>query len=1332
MRRINKVVLIFFLFTLATFFVVIEVLQSDTMARSITKAVNKITEDRYGTRLEVEKLEFKLFPPGIVARNIKIDHKSDLVQLKLQSFVVGAFIDLRDVFLEKPTISEVLLSDVSVDLKIIEKEKRTDQLSKIEITKIIKQIDESLPINLLKINLSNLQLKYNDMQVDLEKVLLKKRKESIKLVSTLYNIKLAEFIKYQQSIDEINLTAVITDEKINIKDIKILNGITELNGKGSVANNFENIIVDGNINIDTDISVVDEYVDLSKIGTLNYGKLKLLSSVKVRGSDYNVTTKISLNDFLTDFCFGDSLQTTVKINKEKVLFENFKLKKNKQELELVSPFSFYNFAKKEFVEDTVALKVSSMKLNNALYFLRKDLSILNATVSGDLLFDLKKNGFELKGKDINIKELYLGESKKPILGFAQGNLKETIFKLNGSRFSMITDVSLPNTNFQIKGHIDGKDISFETNEGSVDLSDFYKFAGFDVKGRGSLKLNVSSTDGNVIKLDPELTDFNFEGYKLSKIKTKLYFDLNKDSIYVNDLQGMQGKAFFKGDARINYNNLKLQTNIEVNSKRFLDIKNTLNPLIGNISFIPNDIYGDWNIKTEIKGRATLDDIVVNNKITGENNYIYDESFEKISFNLDFENQVVDINKIYLKKSIGNAKGKLKYSLKDESLEYALDVKNIPIKELSIIDKSPIDIEAIVDGRFSGNTSKNKKEINTQVSMRNTFIAGRKIRDTSINSLIENDDYKFNLNLFGGELLVDANVFADKKKESSIKLQVDTQDIPLYFSVLRFVDKSTLNIDGRVRMSSSLSFPGLNYNKSNFSLLLSEFLFKKDKVNINYNYRSSNPQFLIENGVVKNWDLELEGRKFYLVSKGFGDLKSKFDITNSFKVDASILETFNKLVSKSNGTIRGRLNFYNKDGIEDYDAKIISNNLSFSTTFLPTEVKNTRLEIDYKNKTFFIKSLLARLSAGDVSLGGSIGISNVVPEFNLKLKVKDAGFPVLRKSNLVISGDTTIIGNKPPYTIAGDIIIDKLLIVNDINDFTTGKDAIIKKQFDYLPSDSNKNFDNFLNFNINISTKEAMRLSNSFADVGMVGDLQLLGGDSDPKLVGSLELAPRINKITFKNNEYTLSKGNVFFYQQNKIQNPELDFVASTNINDYKINLKVYGPVKTFNLDLSSTPALAQEDILSLIAFGYTKDLSANLTDAERESMTQAGVGSILFDSFKINETLKSEFGLQVNLGTQIQQNETSLLNQRNADSTRVRSATTIEVKKKLSEAMSLSVSSTVGGSAGQRQSMNLNYNISNKVSVEGVYETRTAPEGEEAIINDTSLGADVKWRWSFK
>ena len=79
----------------------------------------------------------------------------------------------------------------------------------------------------------------------------------------------------------------------------------------------------------------------------------------------------------------------------------------------------------------------------------------------------------------------------------------------------------------------------------------------------------------------------------------------------------------------------------------------------------------------------------------------------------------------------------------------------------------------------------------------------------------------------------------------------------------------------------------------------------------------------------------------------------------------------------------------------------------------------------------------------------------------------------------------------------------------------------------------------------------------------------------------------------------------------------------------------------------------------------------------------------------------------------------------------VRTATKLELRKKLDEKAGLSVSSTVGGSAGQKQSMNLNYLINRNVSLDAIYELNTdVSENQERA--GRSAGGDVKFRWTFK
>ena len=133
------------------------------------------------------------------------------------------------------------------------------------------------------------------------------------------------------------------------------------------------------------------------------------------------------------------------------------------------------------------------------------------------------------------------------------------------------------------------------------------------------------------------------------------------------------------------------------------------------------------------------------------------------------------------------------------------------------------------------------------------------------------------------------------------------------------------------------------------------------------------------------------------------------------------------------------------------------------------------------------------------------------------------------------------------------------------------------------------------------------------------------------------------------------------------------------------------------------------------------------------------MGSFVFDRFKINDILNKQFGLQLNLGTVFEQSgKDSLLSGRSQEGSygpggigRTRSGTKIELKKRLDEATSVAVSSTMGSGIGQRQSMNLIYNLNQKVQLEGVYETRSNEDDIE-YLNYNSIGGDLKFRWTYK
>jgi translocation and assembly module TamB len=240
-----------------------------------------------------------------------------------------------------------------------------------------------------------------------------------------------------------------------------------------------------------------------------------------------------------------------------------------------------------------------------------------------------------------------------------------------------------------------------------------------------------------------------------------------------------------------------------------------------------------------------------------------------------------------------------------------------------------------------------------------------------------------------------------------------------------------------------------------------------------------------------------------------------------------------------------------------------------------------------------------------------------------------------------------------------------------------------------------------------------------------------GGVLHPVLEGEISVVPEVSKFVFKGHEFKAVEGKIDFHGDARHEPKEIHFIGNSKIEDYDVHLEVGGTTDKIDAQLSSRPALGQDDLLNLITFGVTPEINKNLTAASRDSVVSLGVGSLLMDQLQLGQGLKSALGVSVSVAPEFSDNESSLL-PGEGNNSRFNAATKIKMQKQIHKNMDLSVSSVIGGSATQqRQSMNLNYNLNNNISVQGVYEIKNNTEINQTE-NANSSGVDLKWRWSFK
>ena len=284
-------------------------------------------------------------------------------------------------------------------------------------------------------------------------------------------------------------------------------------------------------------------------------------------------------------------------------------------------------------------------------------------------------------------------------------------------------------------------------------------------------------------------------------------------------------------------------------------------------------------------------------------------------------------------------------------------------------------------------------------------------------------------------------------------------------------------------------------------------------------------------------------------------------------------------------------------------------------------------------------------------------------------------------------------------------------------------------------------DDMVQFEVRLRSQKAMKLQNNLIDAELdVADegLLLAGSNGRFGLRGAVTLHPR-GKIFLRRSEFEVTQGRVRFDDLTRIA-PEVDVTAVTEYRRYQTNntasaqttaattggstaptsqggrwriqLHAHGNADKLKVDLTSDPALAQDDIFLLLTVGLTRaELDQAQSASVGESVALEALGSLsgadravtdavpLIDEFRFGSAYSSRTG---------------------------RTEPTVTIGKRLSKRIRANVTSGVADSREVRS--NVEWQLSPRVSIEGSYDN----------VNDISsstlgnLGAYVRWRLEFE
>jgi outer membrane protein assembly complex protein YaeT len=123
----------------------------------------------------------------------------------------------------------------------------------------------------------------------------------------------------------------------------------------------------------------------------------------------------------------------------------------------------------------------------------------------------------------------------------------------------------------------------------------------------------------------------------------------------------------------------------------------------------------------------------------------------------------------------------------------------------------------------------------------------------------------------------------------------------------------------------------------------------------------------------------------------------------------------------------------------------------------------------------------------------------------------------------------------------------------------------------------------IRYDIKAKTLQPFEINNNLARLSARADIRLVGDSGSPGMLGMVTL-DRGGKIYFGSRVYYAERGVVTFANEARID-PVYDLVATTQVNDYLISLRLSGTGSKIAATFTSDPPLSQNDIIGVLLTG---------------------------------------------------------------------------------------------------------------------------------------------------
>ncbi|MCL4795194.1 MAG: translocation/assembly module TamB domain-containing protein [Bryobacteraceae bacterium] len=376
---------------------------------------------------------------------------------------------------------------------------------------------------------------------------------------------------------------------------------------------------------------------------------------------------------------------------------------------------------------------------------------------------------------------------------------------------------------------------------------------------------------------------------------------------------------------------------------------------------------------------------------------------------------------------------------------------------------------------------------------------------------------------------------------------------------------------------------------------------------NFTLRNAGPlRFDVDANGVRVSSARLTGLDTSITIAGIYDFNSTrpWDISLSGTVNLGVLTNFEPDLL-AGGVARISANLRGAANDPDVSGRMTIHDGSLFLRGLTNGLEQANGSIYFDRDRASIEKMTATTGGGVLSLGGFIGFGG--GEWSYRLQAKAQGVRVRYPEGVstTVNSDLSLTGSQNASLLSGLVTVQR-------SGFSSRGDfaSLIAGSGNPIPVPATQNdFLRNLQFDIRVRTSPDATFQTDYTqDLQTEADLRVRGSLAKPVVLGSVNVNQ--GEINFFGNRYTISRGEILFYNTATIQ-PSINLDLETRIRGVVVYIGVSGPLTRLNVNYRSEPPLQSREILALLTVGRAP--TATSTGLQQQMLSpsaqQTGAGT---------------------------------------------------------------------------------------------------------------------------